>query len=143
MGVLPTNSTEQRWGRKVHQCFQSSFSGALHFNQSGGIHLESLFSPSHSPSPTWEGGSSGRLPKGSLRDQPVGLGLPSSGCSCRIAGSSPLAEWLLGTQHRDPATVTGDGHPNLVLPPLLLPGDKLQVHRNTSISCLCLMEPDH
>ena len=85
----------------------------------------SIFPPCHSPSPTWEGGSSGRLPNQSCRDQPIRLGLPSPGCSSWPAGSSTWVEQLLGPQGSDPAPAAGGGHPGKVLLPLLLPRNKL------------------
>ena len=57
----------------------------------------SMFPPCHSPSPTWEGGSSGRLPNQSHGDQPIRLGLLSPGCSSWPAHASTQVEQLFGS----------------------------------------------
>ena len=85
----------------------------------------SMFPPCHSPSPTWEGSSSGRLPNQSCGDQPIRLGLLSPGCSSWPAGTSTWVEQLLRPRGNNPASMAGGSHPGKVLPPLLSPRHKL------------------
>ena len=98
--------TKSRWCWKVHQCLLCSFSGAISFEQSGGVCLTSLFSPCLSPPPPGRVAPQGSFPTDLMeinlsdwaslvKDVAAGLqALPPELSNCLDPEVMTLLQWL-------------------------------------------------